>query len=278
MPDGRTAELARRYFDAFQAADRETMESLLPDDFTFTSPYDDHIGRARWFERCWPHAGSFRFRKPMTIFAEGDECFVMYETEGKPGGTFRNTEHFTFRDGLLRSVEVFFGFVPGAGGAASAGSSSAEGRMTEGGELVVSRVFDAPRERVFRAWTDPDAFAHWFGPRGTTLPHCRLDARPGGEIHFLHRHADGTDVWVRGTYREIVEPERLVLDFHFSNEAGERVERPGFNTDTRVAVTVAEEPAGTKVTLRQTGLVSDQGEMQGWTEALDRLAEILAPS
>jgi ketosteroid isomerase-like protein len=107
-------ELARRYFRAFQSADREAMEALLADAFTFTSPYDDHISRAAYFERCWPHAGSFRFRDDMRVFAEGDECFVRYETEGKPGGTFRNAELFRFDGGRIRSIEVFFGFVPGA--------------------------------------------------------------------------------------------------------------------------------------------------------------------
>jgi ketosteroid isomerase-like protein len=114
MPDSRIPELARRYFEAFQSADREAMEALLGDDFTFTSPYDDHIGRSAYFERCWPHAGSFRFRFPLKVFAEGDEGVVVYETEGKPGGTFHNAELFRFHGDRIRSIDVFFGFVPGA--------------------------------------------------------------------------------------------------------------------------------------------------------------------
>ncbi|HET6231741.1 MAG TPA: nuclear transport factor 2 family protein [Longimicrobiaceae bacterium] len=112
--DSRIQDLVHGYFIAFQNADRAAMEALLPDDFTFTSPYDDHISRAAYFERCWPHSGSFRFREPMKFFVAGDECVVLYETEGKPGGTFRNAELFTFRGDLAHSVEVFFGFVPGA--------------------------------------------------------------------------------------------------------------------------------------------------------------------
>lgn len=114
MGDDDIAGLARRYFAAVQGADRAELEALLADDFTFTSPWDDHIDRAAYFDRCFPHAGSFGFRLPMKIFAEGDEAFVMYETEGKPGGTFRNTELFRARDGRIRSIEVFFGFIPGA--------------------------------------------------------------------------------------------------------------------------------------------------------------------
>lgn len=113
MPENPT-ELAQRYFAASQGADRAVMEALLADDFTFTSPWDDHIDRDAYFARCFPHAGTFRFKLPMKIFAQGDEAFVLYETEGKPGGTFRNTELFRVGGGRIRSIEVFFGFIPGA--------------------------------------------------------------------------------------------------------------------------------------------------------------------
>lgn len=113
MTPSPAAELVRRYFAAHQAADRAAMEALLDERFTFTSPWDDRIGRERYFAHCWPHAGSFAFRLPMTIFGEGDEALVRYETEGKPGGTFRNAEFFRVRDGRIVSIEVFFGFIPG---------------------------------------------------------------------------------------------------------------------------------------------------------------------
>lgn len=109
-----TATLARRYFAAFQAGDRGAMETLLAPDFTFTSPFDDQIGRDAYFARCWPFAGSFRFAADMTVFAEGAACFVMYSTEAKPGGTFRNTEFFRIEEGRIRSIDVFFGFLPKA--------------------------------------------------------------------------------------------------------------------------------------------------------------------
>ena len=114
MPDDRLADLARRYYHSYQNADREAVESLLADDFTFTSPWDDAIDRATYFSHCFPHAGSFRFREPLKVVVEGDEAFVRYETEGKPGGTFRNTELLRFDGDRIRSIEVFFGFIPGA--------------------------------------------------------------------------------------------------------------------------------------------------------------------
>jgi ketosteroid isomerase-like protein len=120
MHDGGIAEIARRYYEVYQAVDREGMEALLADDFTFTSPWDDHIDRATYFSHCWPHAGEFRFRLPMKVFVQGDEVVVVYETEGKQGGTFHNAELLRIAGGRIRSIDVFFGFIPGARDAKSA--------------------------------------------------------------------------------------------------------------------------------------------------------------
>jgi ketosteroid isomerase-like protein len=114
MPETQNAELARRYFERYQSADRNAIEALLAEDFVFTSPWDDHIDRATYFSHCFPHAGSFRFVFPMKIFVQGDEAVIVYETEGKPGGTFHNAELFRFEGGRIRSIDVFFGFIPGA--------------------------------------------------------------------------------------------------------------------------------------------------------------------
>jgi ketosteroid isomerase-like protein len=114
MSDDPLAALARRYYAAFQEVDRETMEALLAPHFTFTSPFDDRIDREHYFTRCWPSAGSFDFRDDMEIFAKGDERVVLYSTDGKTGGTFRNAELFHFESGQIVSIEVFFGFIPKA--------------------------------------------------------------------------------------------------------------------------------------------------------------------
>jgi ketosteroid isomerase-like protein len=114
MPEHELHDLANRYFERYQERDRAAIEALLADDFTFTSPWDDHIDRATYFSHCFPHAGEFRFRFPLKIFVDGDEAVIVYETEGKQGGTFHNAELFTFRDGRIRSITVFFGFIPGA--------------------------------------------------------------------------------------------------------------------------------------------------------------------
>jgi uncharacterized protein YndB with AHSA1/START domain len=148
----------------------------------------------------------------------------------------------------------------------------------DGGELLMTRVYEAPRELVFRAWTEAGHFARWFGPRGTTLPFCKVDARPGGTLHFLHRHANGDDVWVGGVFHDVVAPERIAFGTWFSDAAGGRVERPGFPPEMTITVTLAEHAEGTLVTIRQSGLLADQGEVQGWRESLDRLSEHLAAS
>lgn len=116
MSENEIADLARRYYERYQESDREAIEALLHPDFTFTSPWDDHIDRATYFSHCFIHAGEFRFRFPLKIFVDGDEAVIVYETEGKQGGTFHNAELFRFKDGRIRSIDVFFGFIPGARG------------------------------------------------------------------------------------------------------------------------------------------------------------------
>lgn len=145
-----------------------------------------------------------------------------------------------------------------------------------GVEVRIEREFDAPRELVFRAWTEADHFRRWFGPHGATLPDCRIDARPGGTLHYRHRFPDHEDVWIAGVFDEVVAPERLSWTTWFSDASGGRRARPGFPAEMRITVAFADSGAGTRVTIRHTGLAADQGEVQGWRESLDRLRSHLA--
>jgi uncharacterized protein YndB with AHSA1/START domain len=78
-------------------------------------------------------------------------------------------------------------------------------------ELVVTRAFDGPRELVWEAWTSPEHVPNWLlGPEGWTMPVCEIDLRPGGAWHFVWRRDDGTEMEMRGEYREVVPPKRLV--------------------------------------------------------------------
>jgi len=74
-----TRDLVRRFYATYHSADRDAIEKLLSHDFRFTSPYDDAIDRATYFERCWSHAGTFAYLDVKELLIEGDTCFVLYE-------------------------------------------------------------------------------------------------------------------------------------------------------------------------------------------------------
>jgi ketosteroid isomerase-like protein len=111
-------ELAKGYYRAYERYDRAFMEEHLAPDFTFTSPFDDHIDRAAYFQRCWPKQPLHQEFNFVTVAQDGDKVMVAYDCTMRmpntthPGARFRNAELMTFRDGKLASVEVFFGDPP----------------------------------------------------------------------------------------------------------------------------------------------------------------------
>jgi uncharacterized protein YndB with AHSA1/START domain len=151
--------------------------------------------------------------------------------------------------------------------------------------LVITRVFDAPRSLVFKAWTDPEHVVRWWGPKGFTTPFCKIDFRPGGVFHYCMRSPEGRDFWGKGIYREIVEPERIVFTDFFADKEGNPVPAthygmsPDWPAEMLVSVTFGEHEDKTKATLQHVGIPSgtegDSCEV-GWTESLERLAEHLA--
>ncbi len=158
-------------------------------------------------------------------------------------------------------------------------------------QFTLTRTFDAPRELVFEVWTEAKHFVQWFGPPGVEIRFCKLDARPGGTLHFCHR-AEGVELWIRGVYREVVAPSRLVFDLRFvdpeGNPASPRL-LPDFPIDGMVRTTVTFEDQGgkTKLTVHQRvtsqktsarEAVARERKMarEGWDGTLDRLAGHLA--
>lgn len=143
--------------------------------------------------------------------------------------------------------------------------------------LVITRVFAAPRELVFAAWTDPKHIAQWWGPHGFTVPHCELDLQPGGAMIIHMRAPDGSLTPMKGLFHEIVPPERLVFSSRaFEDQAG--------NPQLEVLNTVTFTDLGghTRLTLearviKATPQVAEAlaGMEQGWLQALDRLADLL---
>ena len=87
-------------------------------------------------------------------------------------------------------------------------------------EFRVERIFDARRDRVFAAYTDPELIPHWYGPRGTTTVVDRMDVRTGGDWRFVMQDCDGTETAFRGTYREVTPPERIVQTFEWEGLPG----------------------------------------------------------
>ncbi len=143
--------------------------------------------------------------------------------------------------------------------------------------LVITRVLDAPRSRVFEAWTDPTQVAQWWGPHGFTNPLCELDVRPGGAIRIDMRAPNGTVYPMTGVYREIVEPERLV----FTSAALDGAGKPLFevlNTlifgDQGGKTTLALEARVVKATAEAAPYLA--GMEAGWTQTLERLEAYVA--
>ena len=148
------------------------------------------------------------------------------------------------------------------------------------GEIVITRVFDAPRGSVWKAWTEREHLVQWWGqPKGATMPFSELDFRIGGSFRYSIRLPDGTLMWGKSIFREIVEAERLVFDDVFTDEKG----NPIINADTpQMKVSATFEDAGkkTKVTIIHSGISGDLHSAdqykQGWDQVLDRLADDLA--
>ena len=145
-------------------------------------------------------------------------------------------------------------------------------------ELVLTRIFDAPRVLVWRAWTDPKHLAQWWGTQGFTNPVCEIDPRPGGALRIVMRAPDGVEYPMIGVFREISPPARLV----FTNIAVDQAGKPIL--DGLTTVLFAEQGGKTKLTLqtRAAALVDYAaaylaGMEAGWNQSLDRLADRLRP-
>jgi len=90
--------------------------------------------------------------------------------------------------------------------------------------MVITRVFDAPRELVWKAWTDPKYVMQWWGPKGFTAPFCEIDFRVGGKFLLSMRTPDGWEGWNGGEYYEIVPYEKIVSSMYFSDSKGNKIE------------------------------------------------------
>src|ERR671919_1560212 len=123
-------------------------------------------------------------------------------------------------------------------------------------EIVIIRIFDAPRELVWKAWTDPEHFKRWWGPKDFTCPFCEMDFRVGGKYLNCMRSPEGQDYWSTGIYREIIPMERIVFTDCFADEKGNVVPAThyGFSADFHlemlVTVIFEDQNGKTKLTLK----------------------------
>ncbi len=159
-------------------------------------------------------------------------------------------------------------------------------------EFVITRVFDVPREVMFKVWTDPEHMQRWWGPKGFTVVSYQMDLRPGGVYHYCIRSPDGHDMWGKFVYREIVKPERFVFVNSFSNEKGDIARHPtnpAWPLEMLSTITFTEQAGKTTVTVRWAPLNATEEErktfetgfdsmQKGWSGTMDQLAEYLASS
>ncbi len=160
--------------------------------------------------------------------------------------------------------------------------------VNETERMVVTRVFDAPRELVWKAWTDPKYVMQWWGPKGFTAPVCQIDFRVGGKFLCCMRAPDGQEGWNAGEYHEIVPYEKIVSSMYFSDSKGNKVDPSQYGIDHEAAEDVHDvilfEDIGngqTKLTFIGNELMEsakESGQLEGWNEILDKLAAVVEES
>ena len=151
--------------------------------------------------------------------------------------------------------------------------------------LVITRVFDVPRELVFKAWTEPERMKQWWGPKGFTCPVCRIDLCPGGKYLNCMRSSEGKDYWSCGEYHEVEAPEKIVCTDCFSDEKGNIVSpmqygmSPDWPTEALITLILTVHTGKTRLMLQHSPIKPSQERdmcKQGWNESLDKLAEYLS--
>jgi uncharacterized protein YndB with AHSA1/START domain len=158
-------------------------------------------------------------------------------------------------------------------------------------EFVISRVFDAPRDLVWKAWTEPERLIKWWGPRGAQVLSTKVELRVGGIFHYLLKSAEGLEIWGKFVYREISPPEKMVFINSFSDPQGGTTRAPFFDgkwpLEILSMVTLAEDGKKTKVTIKWVPYSATEIErktfeeaagsmQQGWSGTLDNLTDYLA--
>jgi uncharacterized protein YndB with AHSA1/START domain len=157
--------------------------------------------------------------------------------------------------------------------------------------FTITRVVDAPRDKVWRAWTEVEHLRQWWGPKGFAVTHCKVDLRPGGIMHYCLRMPDGGEMWGKFVYREIAKPERLVWINSFSDKDGGTTVHPmspDWPREMLTKVTFEAQGGKTKVTVQWVPVDAstdierkafDEGRdsmKQGWSGTFEQLESYLS--
>ena len=158
--------------------------------------------------------------------------------------------------------------------------------VNEQERMVVTRIFDAPRELVWKAWTDPKYVMQWWGPKGFTSPFCKMDFRVGGKFHCCMRTPDGQEFWNGGEYHEIVPYEKIVSSMYFADSKGNKIDPAQLGIEHEAIedacdVTLFEDLGNGQTKLTFIGnepmeSAKNSGQLEGWNQILDKLADVVA--
>ncbi|HEY4009790.1 MAG TPA: SRPBCC domain-containing protein [Acidobacteriaceae bacterium] len=157
--------------------------------------------------------------------------------------------------------------------------------VNETERLVVTRIFNAPRELVWKAWTDPKYVMQWWGPKGFTSPVCKMDVRVGGKSLFCMKSPDGQECWNGIEYYEIVPYEKIVSLMYFSDADGNKIDPEQLGMEYEAIegaydVTLFEDLGDGRTKLTQIGnepmeSARESGQLEGWNEILDKVAAVV---
>jgi uncharacterized protein YndB with AHSA1/START domain len=162
----------------------------------------------------------------------------------------------------------------------------AKSMVNEKERMIVTRIFDAPRELVWKAWTDPKYVMQWWGPKGFTSPVCKIDFRVGGKFLYCMRTPDGQEFWNGGEYHEIIPYEKIVSSMYFADPDGNRVEAAHYGIEHEAIadeydVTLFEDLGNgkTKLTFIGNETMEDatkSGQLEGMNQILEKAAAVIA--
>lgn len=157
-------------------------------------------------------------------------------------------------------------------------------------DFVITRIFNAPRDKVWRAWTERTQLMQWFGPKGFTMPVATMDFRSGGSFHYALRAADGAEMWGKWVFKEIVAPQKLVMITSFADAQGKVTRHsmaPTWPLETYSTTMLVEKDGKTELTIHWAPLNASELEIktfkeghssmnQGWGGTFEQLDTYLA--